>query len=382
MSQCCCPNQQGVCSCRSTDCSQFGSNSAAQKNPKNALKACLTQDPLKEILRTSTGKNRKGLKAAFLNNVAWPKNYTLKIAFLKYPYATQGGGSTDPQYTKDKADWVEKVIKKYIEPLVGLKFKWDTPVNQSDIRISFVGGAGAWSAVGNQALKFPENQPTMNLGWLDKIASDSDFKQAVGLGTVVVHEFGHALGMIHEHARADARLDWNDQFVYDNLGCPPNCWSKSMVDSNILEPIPVSMITNHSDYDIHSIMHYVFPNNFFKKPPNIPRTTVLSALDKKWISKTYPGGESPFTGKGGGEDIGPGGNADLTLRTCMNSCLSTFTPQQMVQLGLDANKNPKKKISSVVIVIIILFICLLLFGVGVMYKKKMLMIKRKLSFKF
>jgi hypothetical protein len=64
-----------------------------------------------------------------------------------------------------------------------------------EVRISFYADAGSRSAVGRDALNtssFPVHQPTMNFGW---VRDDSD---PVEDKAVILHEFGHALGCIHE----------------------------------------------------------------------------------------------------------------------------------------------------------------------------------------
>ncbi len=55
---------------------------------------------------------------------------------------------------------------------------------------------------GKEALRAGKSEPTMNLGWVTNEASTSDKER----GTIL-HEFGHALGLLHEHqspAREDA----------------------------------------------------------------------------------------------------------------------------------------------------------------------------------
>ena len=51
---------------------------------------------------------------------------------------------------------------------------------------------------------------------------------------VVVHEFGHALGAIHEHQNPKGGIEWNLPAVYKYFAGPPNFWSKEDVDVNVL----------------------------------------------------------------------------------------------------------------------------------------------------
>lgn len=63
----------------------------------------------------------------------------------------------------------------------------------SEIRISFADQGFSWSTVGTDALTVPSTEATMNYGWLEPTTSQREYER------VVRHEFGHALGMIHEH---------------------------------------------------------------------------------------------------------------------------------------------------------------------------------------
>jgi len=62
----------------------------------------------------------------------------------------------------------------------------------------------------------------MNFGWFDDNTSDSEFSRTV------IHEFGHALGMIHEHQHPLAAIPWDKDKVYTYYAGYPNYWSKVM----------------------------------------------------------------------------------------------------------------------------------------------------------
>lgn len=64
-----------------------------------------------------------------------------------------------------------------------------------DIRIKFDPNLGSWSYVGRQCLQVPQDQATMNLAWIDKRTSKPDANEK----GIILHEFGHALGLVHEH---------------------------------------------------------------------------------------------------------------------------------------------------------------------------------------
>ena len=219
----------------------------------------------------------KELKAAFLKAAVWPQGTTLNVGFIK-----------DGNFAQEKADWVKKIVNEKLQPLIGLKFTFDQPLEKSQIRITFDKSKGSWSMVGTEALKSDGKEPTMNLGWLDS-ENDGDYNyKCKGTGSNIQHEFGHAIGMVHEHSRQDAALPWNCEIVYKTLGGKPNYWDKATVDSNVLNPVPQGQLDG-SPYDRNSVMHYFFPKWFFVGDfEQLNFATGYSDQDKEWISKMYP----------------------------------------------------------------------------------------------
>ena len=66
---------------------------------------------------------------------------------------------------------------------------------------------GAWSYVGTDCRDIPLNEPTMNLGFLD--------------GGTAAHEFGHAIGLAHEHQNPAGGIQWNEEVVDRRNGQVP-----------------------------------------------------------------------------------------------------------------------------------------------------------------
>jgi hypothetical protein len=229
---------------------------------------CLTKIPSQQkILNSYSNRKLRSIgvaRAAFGNDIQWSNGQTIKIGFFRDNFMYEGN-YLNPNFSIEKAKWVKNVIEKYFinSGMANLSFEWDVPLEQSDIRITFIEEMGAWSTLGIQAIYVPKDQPTMNLGWLDK---DDDFS---GTGAVVIHEFGHAIGLIHEHSRGDSVLNWNKEYVYNSLAAPPNNWSRQMVDQQIFNAQEYDS-SNSSEYDPQSIMHYYFPNKYFLNPvPNL-----------------------------------------------------------------------------------------------------------------
>jgi hypothetical protein len=104
---------------------------------------------------------------------------------------------------------------------------------------------------------------------------------------VVVHEFGHALGCIHEHQSPKEHLHWNKKAVYAAFSGPPNYWSKDDIDNNILKKYSPKGIAA-SAFDINSIMLYQFDASLFTDHKATPQNYALSEEDKTFIRTMYP----------------------------------------------------------------------------------------------
>lgn len=198
----------------------------------------------------------------------WDDGRTLRCRFLD-------GDDIQRGKVKDNADiWLDYAN-------IGVEFG-DDP--DAEIRISFEADSGSWSAVGNDCLVesyFPTYQPTMNFGWLRDDTDDKEYER------VVVHEFGHALGCVHEHQSPTENLDWNEEAVYEAFSGPPNYWSKEDIDHNILQKYSPEGI-NATLFDEKSIMLYQFDGSLFKNGNGTPLNVELSDTDKKMIADMYP----------------------------------------------------------------------------------------------
>src|SRR4051812_43913473 len=100
----------------------------------------------------------------------------------------------------------------------------------ADIRVTFA-GAGNWSAVGTLSRlqsMFPPGAPTMCL-------SEAPYATPARLARLARHEFGHAIGLVHEHSSPSAGIAWNRPAVLAALAGPPNFWSAADVAVNVFD---------------------------------------------------------------------------------------------------------------------------------------------------
>jgi hypothetical protein len=194
----------------------------------------------------------------------WEKD-TLLVYFM--------GGSPQLQAT---VLFVAQEITKYCN----MRLLQTEQQAKSDIRISFENGH-SWSFVGTDNLHIPKDQPTMNYGWLE----DGMTTQSATLRAAVLHEFGHALSLEHEHQHPEVGIPWDKPKVYEHYA--EIGWTRQMVDHNIFARFDRNL-TQFSRYDPESIMHYPVQNELTIGDYEIPWRTELSQTDKHFLAQLYP----------------------------------------------------------------------------------------------
>lgn len=203
---------------------------------------------------------------ALLTGKKWSPGQQLFIGFLN------GSQTQQSRATAHAKEWLN---------YANIQFEF-TGSQQGNIRVAFGPDPGSWSAIGTDCMAVPNDQPTMNFGWLLDATDDVEYNR------VVVHEFGHALGCIHEHQNPAGGIQWNKPVVYAYYEGPPNNWTPEAVDLNIFNTYDKN-ITNYTAVDPLSIMMYPIPANFTTNGFQVGWNTDLSATDKSFIAQNYPG---------------------------------------------------------------------------------------------
>ena len=106
-------------------------------------------------------------------------------------------------------------------------------------------------------------------------------------GCVLLHEFGHALGLVHEHQSPAADIPWDLETLYTYFAGPPNYWSPAQVDYNIIRRYEHDQ-TNFSAFDPMSIMLYPISPAFTGGKLSIEWNRTLSVTDREFIGQLYP----------------------------------------------------------------------------------------------
>jgi serralysin len=205
--------------------------------------------------RPSTGRARPRAKYPKL----WSPGSVLRVCFIQ----------RNPSF--------ERAIRRYL-PLwsvyanVQFEFLAD---KDAEVRVAFGEGRGNWAYIGTDCMAIPLDQPTMNFGFLDPAEIN------------VLHEFGHVLGLLHEHNHPHG-ITWNKEPVYKSMTGPPNNWDKTTVDANMFTTWPDTTFPVQKPFDAHSIMAYPMPKEWTSLETDFGYKDSLSPVDKDFIGRLYP----------------------------------------------------------------------------------------------
>ena len=207
----------------------------------------------------STVHRGGGTRAIMPIGKRWMNGSTLRVRFI-------GGTTAQQAKAQEQALWWTA--------FANLQFDFNNAPD-AEIRIAFDPSDGAWSYIGTDNRGIALNQPTMNLGFLD--------------GGTAAHEFGHAIGLAHEHQNPAGGMEWNEATVIKSLSGPPNNWDEAMIRHNVLQKYRVDQIQGTA-FDPDSIMLYFFPGDWVESGVGTHANNVLSAVDKAYIAsaQAYP----------------------------------------------------------------------------------------------
>ena len=243
----------------------------ATRTVERVLDVCIDRvipNELKAAARQAEAMERgAGPELALESRKKWKNGRKLRIRFL------DGDTAVQAKVADVAGEWMKHA---------NIHFEFGNDPD-AEIRISFR-QVGYWSAIGTDALVeeyFGKHEPTMNYQGFSTSTPDSEYKR------VVLHEFGHALGCIHEHQSPANSIRWDKDQIYRDLGGPPNNWDKATVDHNMFEKYAKEQ-TNFTAFDPKSIMLYSFPKTWTTDGTTFPSNTQLSETDRKYMKKQYP----------------------------------------------------------------------------------------------
>lgn len=217
-------------------------------------------DPVKKLDLIRGGVDAPSA-AVMLTSKKWKPGQTIRIAFL------DGSAALQRRVRAFAEEWTQHA---------NLTFEWVEI--DAEVRITFNRG-GSWSYIGTDCKRV--SGATMQFGWLSDNSSEDELRR------VVLHEFGHMLGLGHEHKSPDADIPWDKGAVYEYYMGEPNNWTRSQVDNNVLGNYAASE-TNYSAFDPSSIMLYPIDSRLTRGDYSVGLNHDLSAGDIEWLGKMYP----------------------------------------------------------------------------------------------
>jgi hypothetical protein len=206
-------------------------------------------------------------RAALLNEFKWQPGSTVRVRFLEGDEGLR--------------ERVMNVAQEWTGPSMANLTLSFVDGDDAEVRIAFQQGNGSWSYLGTMCQQIPADQPTMNFGWLTPDSPEEEVRR------VVLHEFGHALGLIHEHQNPNRPIQWNRDAVIRDLSGPPNNWDPQTIENNIFKKYDPNELSS-TPVDPTSIMMYPIPASWTLDGFSAGFNRELSETDKDFIRGAYP----------------------------------------------------------------------------------------------
>ncbi|MCC6761185.1 MAG: hypothetical protein IT252_08200 [Chitinophagaceae bacterium] len=175
---------------------------------------------------------------------------------------------------------LQEMVKQYArewEQFANIKFEF-VQSGRANVRVMFSQKKSNYSMLGTYCNSVPQNEHTMHFDSVGLTASNS-------WGRTVVHEFGHAIGMMHEHFSPMSGIQWNMDTLYADYAKVG--WGKDDVDNQVVY-VAKQTYTNGTAYDPKSIMHYPVNPRHTKNGYSVGWNMIMSDGDKRMAAILYP----------------------------------------------------------------------------------------------
>lgn len=194
------------------------------------------------------------------NSSLWPRDSTVQVCFLTLAHIE----GQQLERHKQRIETVVSVAMRWNEVKAPVRFDLGRSAaqrscggSQAPVRVYLNDNAQDWSLYGIEALeRRAQNGETMGL-------SNRTVDAGTGVGTII-HEFGHALGLIHEHQRpaphgcAEDYLDGMVEHYMTRHG-----WTRTQAMEQLMPRADIPGNANRA-FEPRSVMMYQLPAEFLK----------------------------------------------------------------------------------------------------------------------